>query len=326
MKRFVFLISLIVVGNLLLSMSFVDSAEAQQSGISNPIPGQTLSEIVIVQGTAVHPNFLRYELAFLRDDDPGTGWIVFADGDQQVVDGQLAIWDTTVGQNVNAPIFPDGTYQLRLRVVRQDFNYDEFFSGNLIIQNNSVADIETATPVPPPPVDTSTPDDNNAQVELSPTPTAEGDNPDAQASLTPEFTPTPEGPTETPTLVPTSTPLATRIAPTAIPTIILDDQIEPPPEVLPTLTAFPTPTPAATAQQTAFTNNFDNNSTVIVDQQAEGVNGVVEGVFGVFNAESISASILRGIRWVLIGFVIVGLYFFLRNSLRWLWRTISNNW
>ncbi|MCI0574867.1 MAG: hypothetical protein L0332_31290 [Chloroflexi bacterium] len=115
-----------------------------QNGITSPVPGDVLSGLVVVQGTAADPNFLRYELAFSRD---GSEWIVFAQGDQQVVGGALAVWDTTVGRSANRPVFPDGLYQLRLRVVRQDYNYGEYYVNDLIVAN------DTATPSPTPTVD-----------------------------------------------------------------------------------------------------------------------------------------------------------------------------
>lgn len=142
-----------------------------QSGISHPESGDTLSGIVVVEGTAVHQNFLRYELAFNNGGD----WIVFAEGDQPVVRGTLAVWDTTVGQPT-APVFPDGVYQLRLRVVRIDSNYDEYFVRNLQLLN-------AATPTP------------------SPTPTAAG-------TLTPVGAPT-STPATRPALLPSLTPFPT---------------------------------------------------------------------------------------------------------------------
>ena len=98
----------------------------------------------MVRGTAVHPQFLRYELAFLQTFSPGSDWIVFAQGDQPVRDGTLAVWDTTVGQP-DSPVFPDGQYRLRLRVVREDHNYDEFFVSDLLITNLTATPSPTAT-------------------------------------------------------------------------------------------------------------------------------------------------------------------------------------
>jgi hypothetical protein len=120
----------------------VSGALAQTgNGIYEPADGDTVSGVVAIQGTAGHPQFLRYELAFLQLSGPGSDWIVFAQGDQPVQDDTLALWDTTVGQPVS-PVFPDGLYRLRLRVVRQDYNYDEFYANDIVISNL------TATPTP----------------------------------------------------------------------------------------------------------------------------------------------------------------------------------
>lgn len=117
-------------------------AQVAGNGIQKPAAGDVIAGIVAVEGSAVDPNFLRYELAFRRESPPGGDWIVFAESDSPVSNGTLALWDTTVGRNANAPVFPDGVYQLRLRVVRQDYNYDEYFVSGFTISN----DTPTATP------------------------------------------------------------------------------------------------------------------------------------------------------------------------------------
>jgi hypothetical protein len=114
------------------------------NGITSPAPGDVLSGVVLVEGTAVHPDFLRYELAFLNQSQGSSDWIVFAQGDQPVISGTLAVWDTTVGLPTN-PVFPDGFYQLRLRVVRTDYNYDEYYARDLAISNLSATPTPTAT-------------------------------------------------------------------------------------------------------------------------------------------------------------------------------------
>lgn len=116
----------------------VTAAQQVQSGIVAPAQGDVISGVVIIEGTAAHPDFLRYELAFRRE---GGEWIVFAEGDRPVIEGTLTIWDTTVGYP-QSPVFPDGVYQLRLRVVRQDYNYDEYFLRDLTLAN------EGGTPTP----------------------------------------------------------------------------------------------------------------------------------------------------------------------------------
>jgi hypothetical protein len=116
------------------------------NGVSQPESGALLAGQVVIQGTATDSNYLRYELAFLREAATDAGWIVFAEGDQPVVNGTLAIWDTTVGRAINAPVFPDGRYQLRLRVVRTDYNYTEYYVTNLTIANDEVTPTPTETP------------------------------------------------------------------------------------------------------------------------------------------------------------------------------------
>lgn len=167
---------------------FVPTAVGQphnESGISSPAGGDTLSGVVIVEGTAVHPQFLRYELAFSHNNGD---WVVFADGDQPVRAGTLAIWDTTVGRQAGNPVFPDGTYRLRLRIVRQDYNYDERIITGLTVSNSG------PTPTPT----SSSPNPNNPAV-ATPPPTTDGSSiPTAVPPILPSLTP-----------FPTSTPPAT---------------------------------------------------------------------------------------------------------------------
>ena len=284
------------------------TARAQVSGFTAPAPGSTLGGVVLVQGTAVDPHFLRYEIAFLREDNPGAGWIVFAEGNQQVTNGTLAVWDTTVGQSVNAPIFPDGRYQLRMRVVRQDSNYDEFFVGGLIVANNQAADpptevptiaLPTETPLPPP---TDAPPAENTQAP----PTA---TPDFEATAEAEATPTP---------VPTATPLVTRVAPTAVIVATTDPAVLTVPDVLPTLTPFPTPPPAPTAEGQGFALVSEEG---LAAEPAEIVENVVSFDYGQFGR-----AFGQGFRLVFILFAALALYLLVRNAVRWLWRLISSNW
>lgn len=121
-------------------------AEAQTgNGITAPASGDTVGGVVNIEGTADDPDFLRYEVAFLQEANP-VGWISFAEGDRPVNDGTLALWDTTVGRNVDAPVFPDGQYRLRLRVVRTDYNYDEYVVTGITISNGEPTPTPTITP------------------------------------------------------------------------------------------------------------------------------------------------------------------------------------
>jgi hypothetical protein len=126
------------------------TAAAQTNGIRSPASGDALSGIVTITGSAADSSFLRYELAFLQNANSGAGWIVFAEGSQAVNDGVLAIWDTTVGRSAGAPVFPDGSYQLRLRVVKQDYNYDEFFVSGVTVSNAGPTPTPTGQATRPP--------------------------------------------------------------------------------------------------------------------------------------------------------------------------------
>lgn len=297
------------------------TAHAQSPGFSAPAPGSTLSGVVLIQGTATDADFLRYEIAFLREDNPGAGWIVFGEGNQPVIDGTLAVWDTTVGQSVNAPVFPDGRYQLRMRVVRFDSNYDEYFVGGLVLANNTTPvdpptavptiALPTETPIPPtvaPP--TSPPEAGNPTAtpvdSASPAPTA---TPNWQATADAQASPTP---------VPTATPLVTRIAPTAIPVATLDPTIIAVPDILPTLTPFPTPPPLPTVEGQGFVlANAEGDPA----EPAEIVENVVS-----FDYSQFGAAFSQGFRFVFLLFGLLALYLLLRNAIRWLWRLISSNW
>jgi hypothetical protein len=178
---------------LLLSISVlwsgVDAVSAEAgSGFTAPEAGETLSGVVEVIGTAVHPAFLRYELAFREEAAPERGWIVFAEGGVPVVNSTLAVWDTTVGRDIGAPVFPDGRYQLRLRVVKTDYNYDEYFLTDLSVFN--------AGPTPTPTADetaiAATAAANNVAATLPPASAGGFQAPTPLPSLTPFPTLTPQ--------------------------------------------------------------------------------------------------------------------------------------
>jgi len=132
---------------LLLSLLLVRPVQAQPgNGISSPRDNAVVSGVVLIEGTATHTEFLRYELSFFKEFDPLGDWVVFANGDAPVVNGVLAAWDTTIGRDAGAPFYPDGTYRLRLRVVRHDSNYDEYFVLGLSLANEEPTPTPSSTP------------------------------------------------------------------------------------------------------------------------------------------------------------------------------------
>ena len=111
--------------------------------------------IVPIIGSAVVPNFDYYKVEFGNGPDPSEWDLIGSLHRIPVVDGQLEIWDTTNR--------PDGVYSLRLRAVKQDGNYGEFFVRQVVIANAR----QTQQPTPKA---TATP--HAATPTLSPTPRA----------------------------------------------------------------------------------------------------------------------------------------------------------
>ena len=105
--------------------------------ITDPGEGQSVTGIVTVFGTASHPAFESFELAFSFDPDPTDTWFPIGEAlSTTVLDGRLAIWDTTG--------VTDGNYRLRLRVNVEGFPPFEEVVEGIRIRNY------TATEPPPP--------------------------------------------------------------------------------------------------------------------------------------------------------------------------------
>ncbi len=107
--------------------------------ITSPTEGQAISGLVTISGSADHPDFARWELAYGPDPNPNDAWQPFASGEQPVLNGAIGTWNTGV--------IADGGYMLRLRVVRKDSNYSEAFIRGLQVSNS--APIGTPTSIPP---------------------------------------------------------------------------------------------------------------------------------------------------------------------------------
>jgi hypothetical protein len=106
--------------------------------ISNPAEGEILSGLVTIRGTANHPNFQQYDLAFAYDPNPTDTWFPVGEPfTSPVQDDRLSLWDTTG--------ISDGVYQLRLRVWTDAGLAFEVVSGSLQIRNyTSIASLPEA--------------------------------------------------------------------------------------------------------------------------------------------------------------------------------------
>ena len=112
--------------------------------INEPGQGQAVTGIVTISGTASHPAFQSFDLAFSFDPDPTDTWFPMGEAlDTPVVDGRLAIWDTTQ--------ITDGVYRLRLRV-----NVDGSSPFEAVVNDIRVRNY-TPTEIPPPEAATEEP-------------------------------------------------------------------------------------------------------------------------------------------------------------------------
>lgn len=156
------------------------SVQAQSGpGITSPATGSSVRGSVAIRGTASSDSFARYELYFKQEPSGDESYIWFAGNTAQVFDGELGTWQT-------GDLAP-GTYTLRLRIVRPDGNYGEFFARDLRVNLEAPTPTPTDTPTGPTPtpipIDTPTPITQPTPVVVS------VDQPDL-AEPTP--TPTPE--------------------------------------------------------------------------------------------------------------------------------------
>lgn len=148
----------------LLQFSTVVAAPQRQGQdlavITSPGNNAVLQGTVEIIGSADHPSFQFYIVEFHPEPVTNDQWQIIGDiRETPVIDGVLETWDTT--------LFPDGSYTLRLRAVRLDGNYSEFFTQQVVISNAQPipTDTPTATPTSESVTPTITPTD------LPPTPT-----------------------------------------------------------------------------------------------------------------------------------------------------------
>jgi len=127
---------------------------AQDQGaavIAAPLEGAIVSGLVPLSGTATHPEFRRYELAFGYDPNPTDTWFSIQDpSTSPVINDVLGRWSTSD--------ITDGVYVLRLRVYWSERDFLEAFVHNLRVQNATPTPEPEATLTPAPPnPDTATP-------------------------------------------------------------------------------------------------------------------------------------------------------------------------
>ncbi|MCX9078892.1 MAG: PKD domain-containing protein, partial [Candidatus Methanoperedens sp.] len=114
---------------------------------------------VQVLGSAIHPQFLQYQLEFGPDPNPSNLWFP-ATGIVQtpILNGLLGIWNTTAVQ--------DSSYQLRLRVYLRDGSSLYTVVNNIRIQNQVPTPVPSNTPNVQRPIAAFTQDRASGQAPL----------------------------------------------------------------------------------------------------------------------------------------------------------------
>lgn len=131
----------------LAAMHLQRAAAQDVSGITSPATGSAVSGDVPIFGTALIEPFQKYELHYKAEPSGDDAFIYFGGNTVPVTNGQLGIWQSGGLQ--------PGAYSLRLRVVKTDGNYAEYFARNLSVNQGAAASVAlpdvTATPGAPTP-------------------------------------------------------------------------------------------------------------------------------------------------------------------------------
>jgi hypothetical protein len=122
----------------LLVVDVVGAQADELPEVLSPTAGAVLQGIVTVRGKAAMEGFSALEVSFAYANDATETWFLLYEGQQPIVEGDLAIWDTTT--------LPDGEYRLRVRVVLRDGQVRDVIVDGLRVRNYSP--IEANTPLP----------------------------------------------------------------------------------------------------------------------------------------------------------------------------------
>jgi hypothetical protein len=118
--------------------------------LTSPTPGEAVSGLVTLRGTADHPAFQRFEVSFAYAQDPTDTWFPIGEPvETRVIDGRLALWDTTG--------ITDGDYSLRLLVRLEDGRSLEARVAGVRVRNYSAEQAAPTASAPEPVRPLSTP-------------------------------------------------------------------------------------------------------------------------------------------------------------------------
>lgn len=111
-------------------------AQTAGNGITSPSEGATVAGVIEVSGVATDPAFQKWQLDLLLDGKAHQATAIAVGTGPVAAPARLTQFDSTP--------YPNGKHQLRLRVVRRDGNYDEYF-GAITLANPVAPASELAT-------------------------------------------------------------------------------------------------------------------------------------------------------------------------------------
>jgi hypothetical protein len=154
--------------------------------ITFPTENAVVRGVVSILGTAVGPEWWKYEVHWAPEVDAVDQWTpIGVAHEEPVIDGLLETWDTTA--------ISDGTYILRLRIVNITGNYVDIFVRGIVVANAQPLETPTLTKQPLP---TATPTDTSLPAAATPVPATDTPAPPTATPVPPTNTPVP--PTATP--------------------------------------------------------------------------------------------------------------------------------
>ncbi len=109
----------------------------------SPLPGSILAGNIQLLGSAVHPQFLQFQVEYAPEPNPNNLWFPITGAVQTPVsNGIFGVWNTTTAQ--------DNLYQLRLRVTLRDGTSLATVVNNVRVQNQQPTPVPTQTNIPLP--------------------------------------------------------------------------------------------------------------------------------------------------------------------------------
>jgi len=143
------------------SIAFATPTSSVSSiAIFSPVPGSIVSGAVTIFGSAVHPNFLQYQLEYGPEPNFSNLWYPIGTANiQPVLNNVLGVWATNT--------IPDGVYAVRMRVFLRDGSQLQTIVNTVRVQNTAPTPPPTNTPTIPRPIAAFTQDRITGDVPLT---------------------------------------------------------------------------------------------------------------------------------------------------------------